>query len=694
MPAHASRAFALLPLTAALSLACGQAQAQPAPPDATTLDSIQVSGDWLGSGLQNSTRNFPGARTVLKREAIGDTGASNVSDVLRRIPGIQISNNSSSGGSGISLNIGVRGLEGRYSPRSTVLLDGLPLAVAPYGQPQLSFAPLTLNNIESIDVVRGGGAVRYGPQNVGGILNFKTRAIPTEPVSGDVFVRYNDYGHGGGNRQFGTFLGGRSDNGLGLALMYSGSRGSGWREHSDESIDDVAVKFDYNLTETSQVYGKLAYFEADSDLPGGLTAAQYAQDPFQSLRNRDRWTGRRTMFDLGYLNTLSDTQEFEIRSYYSDSFRQSFFANNQDATATSISNQPRNYHVFGIEPRYTRRFETGNVAHDVTVGYRYLRERANEQNINIALSNGARSMARWSNNSTDAHSLYIDDQMRWGRWRITPGVRFERIDIGRVNQLTAFSGDVKNDEALPALNVAYVWTPELTVFANYNTSFGSIQHLQLNLGTSADRLQPEKAKTIELGARWTGDRVSAEVTVFDLRFDNQIVFVNEPPVFYRNIGKTHHNGVETSVEYRFDHEGPLAGLSAYATYAYTRALQKSGEFDGNDVPNYARDSDSLGVRYARDAWALNLSSTHQSRQFGEEANLRVDSANGANGPIAGYRVWNANASWTLPGKPGLTLEAGVNNLGDERYFTRTTDGNRGKLVAAPRTTYVQLTGTF
>jgi outer membrane receptor protein involved in Fe transport len=30
----------------------------------------------------------------------------------------------------------------------------------------------------SIDVVRGAGSVRYGPQNVGGIINFTTRAIP------------------------------------------------------------------------------------------------------------------------------------------------------------------------------------------------------------------------------------------------------------------------------------------------------------------------------------------------------------------------------------------------------------------------------------------------------------------------------------------------------------------------------------
>ncbi|NEY37336.1 TonB-dependent receptor plug domain-containing protein, partial [Streptomyces sp. PRKS01-65] len=135
---------------------------------------------------------------------------------------VQVTDNSGTAGSSVSLNIGVRGLTGRYSPRSTVLLDGVPLAVAPYGQPQLSFAPTSLSNIESIDVVRGGGAVRYGPQNVGGIINFSTRAIPTEAgLHGEAGVRYTAYDHGGGDStQYNAFLGGTGDNGLGAALLY------------------------------------------------------------------------------------------------------------------------------------------------------------------------------------------------------------------------------------------------------------------------------------------------------------------------------------------------------------------------------------------------------------------------------------------------------------------------------------------
>jgi Fe(3+) dicitrate transport protein len=43
----------------------------------------------------------------------------------------------------------------------------------------------------------------------------------------------------------------------------------------------------------------------------------------------------------------------------------------------------------------------------------------------------------------------------------------------------------------------------------------------------------------------------------------------------------------------------------------------------------------------------------------------------------------------MPGKRGVEVVVGVNNLADKRYFTRTTDTNAGKLVGAPRTVYVQ-----
>jgi len=80
----------------------------------------------------------------------------------------------------MALNFGIRGLNPRLATRSTLLMDGIPIPYAPYGQPQLSLGPISMGNMDAVDVVRGGGAVRYGPQNVGGIVNFVPRAIPED----------------------------------------------------------------------------------------------------------------------------------------------------------------------------------------------------------------------------------------------------------------------------------------------------------------------------------------------------------------------------------------------------------------------------------------------------------------------------------------------------------------------------------
>jgi Fe(3+) dicitrate transport protein len=682
--------FKLTALAAAVALLTAPLALHAQQTDDAPMETIQVSGSWLGSGLQNSVKNFAGARTVVNKEEIEETGAANIGDVLRRIPGVQSTDNSGTAGSAISLNIGIRGLTGRYSPRSTVLLDGIPLAVAPYGQPQLSFAPVSLNNIESIDVVRGGGAVRYGPQNVGGIINFRSRSIPEgEGISGDASVRYNHFSEGDGNRQYSAFVGGTASNGLGVALMYSGMEGSEWRQGSDERVNDVAIKFRYPLDNHSEVYGKVSYYDVLSRTPGGLTVAQYKADPFQNTRPTDFWSGDRHGVDVGYLNTISTTQEFEIKAYYNESFRQSALIN---AAKTQITWQPRNYEVLGIEPRYTQRFNASGMVHDVTVGYRYLRERGDDNSYLQTVATGANGAIGTFVNSTDAHAAYIDDRIALGQWRITPGVRYEQISSTRNDVAAKSTFETDNTKALPSLNVAYLLNPALTVFVNYTTSFGPVQNTQLNSQTPNNPLKPELAKTGEVGARWKSGAVSAEATLFKLKFDNQIVQVpGITPATFQNIGATNHDGIETAADYTFDDASALAGLNVYANYTYTKALQESGATAGLDVPFYSRTTDTIGARYRVGAWTGNLSTTHQTKQYSDTANTVAESANGAAGQIPGFRLWNANVSWK---QRAYEVAAGVNNIADKRYYTRNVDGNAGRMVGAPRTAYVQLRLTY
>ncbi|WP_454727636.1 MULTISPECIES: TonB-dependent receptor family protein [Cupriavidus] len=659
--------------------------------DVSTLEAITVSGDWLGTGLENSVQTFGGARTLVKRDEIVNSGASNISDVLRRIPGLQISGSTSATGSSVGLHVGIRGLNPRNSFRSTMLIDGIPLAMAPYGQPNLVMSPVSMGNLDSIDVVRGGGAVRYGPQNVGGIINFKTRAIPNAPgLTADGSARYNLYGHGGSNKQYSAFAGTQLDNGLGVALLYSGLDGQQWRDGSHDNYNDVALKWRYAISPTSEVYGKLSHYDVKSMTPGGLTAAQYRENPFQNTHPTDSWRGKRDQIDIGYVNSISDTQEFEIRSYYYESSRKSSLIN----TAQGRNDfQPRDNQVLGIEPRYTQRLQLGPTTHDVTIGYRYIHESGTDTRYATALATGLQvGPSQVFDNGTNAHSVYLDDRIAYGHWRVTPGIRYEKIGSDR--QPSGTTDDtpfhVGNSRALPSLNVAYLVNDKLTLYTSYSTSFGAVQYTQLNSMSATNPLKPEVAKTVEVGARLNGEQLHSELTVFDLRFDNQILSIpGTNPAVFRNLGATSHNGVEFAIDYDFDKASLLAGLNLYANYTYVRALQKSGDFDGNDVPFYSRQTATWGGRYTRQNWAFNVFATVQSAQYSDTANTVQESADATNGRVPGFSVWSAQVSYKIPGRKGSDLAFGINNLFDRRYYSRNVDTNGGRMVGAPRMVYIQ-----
>ena len=667
----------------------------PALAERVELEGTEVVGDWLGEASEQDVLNHAGARSVLRRQQIQESGASSVREVLRRVPGLQVQDSNGTGGSDISLNVGTRGLTSRLSPRATILQDGVPLAVAPYGQPQLSLAPTSLGNIESIDVVRGGGAVRYGPQNVGGIINFVTRGIPEEMAREVSFQSESAPAQGGFLNRRSAFLGGTADNGLGMALLYSGVRGDTFREQSGTRIDDVMLKYRYALSEIDELSGSLQYYRADADMPGGLTAAEFKQDPYASNRPYDNFEGDRKQAVLKYKRSPDALSSFEITSFYNTSYRGAVLANNGADRLTWLREFPRHYEVFGIEPRYSQVLFVGDSSHEVGIGYRYTEEDSSEKRydrVNFGTGGNPysvpRRLATSTSASTEAHALYIDDRIDIGRWTLTPGVRYEQVRVTSRNRLSGVDQEQRYSEPLPSLNLMYHLSDAWKLFANANTSFGSIQYFQLSQDSD---LQGEKAYTYELGTRYDDGLLNGELTLFRIDFDDQLELVD---AVWRNAGETRHRGVELAGGVDFAALDPrLAGLSAYASLVLTKATrEEDGPNQGNDVPFYSRQVATLGLRYASGPWVWNLDGYAQTRQFADSANTREESADGALGEIPGYASWNARGQYDFGN--GLTLAAGVKNLLDRQYYTRSTDTNRGKYLGQPRTLYVQTSLSF
>ena len=667
-------------------------------PASIELGASTVVGDWLGEAAQTDVFEHPGARDVIRREDFERQGATSARDVLNRIPGVNAPENNGTGSHDMAMNFGIRGLNPRLATRSTVLMDGIPVPFAPYGQPQLSFAPVSMGNMDAVDVVRGGGAVRYGPQNVGGIVNFVTRAIPDAPTVKAGFQTQTSpsSSHDGFKTTGNVLAGGTADNGLGGALLYSGTRGGDWREHSDTRIDDLILKGNYAIDDANSVHAMAQYYEGEADMPGGLSTAAYKADPYQSTRPNDKFWGRRTLVNVGY-RYQQERREFTVNSFFTKTLRSGYLDQ-----GTFLSLSPREYWVRGIETRFSQGFDLGNTTHEVGVGYRYINEAGHELRYRTPIAANQLPTTNSRNDrdtrgETEAHAFFIDDKIDIGKWTFTPGIRYEMIEQQQTNLLThvKYKGDYNT--ALPALNVLYHVNDSWNLYANTEGSFGSVQYSQMPNRVSGGEVKPEKARTWELGTRYDNGNLRAEIGAFLINFNNQYDS-NQTTDTVIARGKTRHQGIEASVNYALEGVSPiLSGFDVYATYAYVDAtIREEGPNKGNRVPFSSKNKGTLGIGYTQGPWKANLDSSYQTDQFADNANTRAESADGSTGKIPGYMVFSSRVGYDFgPQLSDLNVAVGVKNILNHEYFTRSfDDNNKGKYVGEPRTVYLQTSVAF
>ena len=704
----------------AAALACHAAQAQQsvqpvqsAPSDAAdeagdgeagnTLQAVTVKavGDWLGSAEERNVQNHPGARNVIRRAEMQQEGLTTVREALNRIPGVHAPENNGTGSHDMALNIGIRGLNPRLASRSTLLMDGIPVPYAPYGQPQMSFGPVSLGLMDAVDVVRGGGAVRYGPQNVGGIINFVTRRIPEKPFAGDASVQLQSSPsstQSSPKKTANLMLGGTAANGLGMALLYSGTRGSDWREHSETHIDDVILKGNYQFNPAHSAHAMVQHYEGRAEMPGGLTQANFNKDPYQSTRPIDGFWGRRTLAAAGYKYAQGE-RKASVNSFFTTTLRSGYL---DQGRFNSLS--PRYYWVRGIEGHLAQGFSTGlNSHHEIGIGYRYINEASHElryrENTNSGvLPSPSSRNDRDTRGQTRAHAISIDDRIDLGdHWTITPGIRYERIRQRQYNLVSHRPYHGNYHTALPALNVMYWLRDGINFYANTEGSFGSMQYSRMPNRVRAQDISPEKARTWEVGMRYDIGALKADLDLFLINFNNQYESSQTTDsVTVR--GKTRHKGLEGSFSYRLGHlNSALQGVELYGNYAFVDArIREAGPNRGNRVPFSSRHKGLLGVSYKQGGLKLGLENAFQSSQYADNANTVAASADGSTGRIPGYAVWHLRAGYDFGGTmSNLSLNMGVKNIFNRTFYTRShDDSNTGLYLGQPRTIYVQASVKF
>ncbi|HTA51247.1 MAG TPA: TonB-dependent receptor [Candidatus Acidoferrum sp.] len=191
-------------LAAALALNGVPAWPQQAAPDLTQeslKDLMNIEVTSVSQKAEKLSRTAS-AVFVITPEDIRRSGSTNLPDLLRMVPGVDVAQIDSN-----TWAISVRGLNQRFSNELLVLVDGRSVYTTEFGGVYWDTLDLPLEDIERIEVIRGPGGSAWGANAVNGVINIITRK--TSDTLGALVVS------GGGNVQegFGT-------------LQYGGNAGS------------------------------------------------------------------------------------------------------------------------------------------------------------------------------------------------------------------------------------------------------------------------------------------------------------------------------------------------------------------------------------------------------------------------------------------------------------------------------------
>jgi Fe(3+) dicitrate transport protein len=116
---------------------------------------------------------------VIKLSQInGNFTTNNAREIFSRIPGVNIWENE---GSGIQINVGVRGLSPNRSWELNTRQNGYDISSDVFGYPEAYYNP-PLEAVENIQLVRGGASLQFGPQ-FGGMLNYVLKRETKEKFS-------------------------------------------------------------------------------------------------------------------------------------------------------------------------------------------------------------------------------------------------------------------------------------------------------------------------------------------------------------------------------------------------------------------------------------------------------------------------------------------------------------------------------
>jgi Fe(3+) dicitrate transport protein len=657
----------------------------------------------------------------------GNVVTNTMRQVLAKVPGIHIWE---SDPSGIQIGIAARGLSPNRSWEFNVRQNGYDIAADPFGYPEAYYNP-QLQAVQRIEIVRGQGSLQYGPQ-FGGLINYILRngSEITKPVE---FETQQTVGSNGLFNSFNA-IGGKKGK-LHYYSFFDHRDGNGWRENSEYYTNSGYGTVTYNLSTKFSLTAELMHSHIRSQQPGGLTDTQIKEDAQQSFRSRNwfdiTWTTPALIANYQINeNTRWNTKLFgTIGDRNSVGFLQSITTKDSINAATlNYNNRVVNidqYRNYGLESRIITNYSIGKMKNTFSGGIRlytgstYRRAdgkgtTGTEYDVNVAGNYPRDINFKSANAAAFAETvLRISDKLL-----IIPGVRYEWLEgssSGR-NGFTTSGAEIvlqnitrSRSFLLGGIGAEYHIAKSTEIYTNLSQAYRPIQFANLQAPPTTDvvdsELKDAKGYNFDLGYRGKiKNYLQFDVSGFYLQYNNRVGTITPTGATYRlitNVGASTSKGFEGYIEFnpaRAFTKNKNTDLIIFGSYGYTDASYSGNHKDANTkgkkVENAPANIFRGGLSAGYKGILLTGQVSYSGETFSDANNTAAPSANSQNGLIPSYTVTDLTASYKF--SKNLSIKAGINNLLDERYFTRRAGGypGPGALPADGRTFFVSVGAKF
>lgn len=670
--------------------------------ESVVTDTVTVKGI-----LPSNLEAVPGSFNVVDEEELQARQPFSVQEALNNVPGINIVGENSFG---LGVNIGVRGLDPRRTSRTLLMEDGMPLYLAPYGDPSAHYTT-PMERLQRIEVVKGSGQVLYGPQTIGGMINFVTKPVPTDGFAGSVTAKVgnNDYYGAHVNIGYGNERGG-------FMIDALQNKGDGIRDNHDFDQREITIKGQLNLTDRQTLIAKVGYYEEDSHVSEtGLGAVEYAEDKYQAPTGKnDKFEYERKSAQLQHIFQFDEGLKLTTQAYYVDSYRTSFrqindpgdlggrsrmdrctglgVATEANAELCGGRHRPRSFTYYGFEPRLDFTHNLFGIESDAVIGFRYHEEDQKRrqyrdgnplaQSLGWAKANG--SFREDIRIDVEAKSYYAQNTFYLGDWSLTPGVRVEDVKV-KTRVLQADGNPANNrltnnqTEVLPGFGVAWNGIENTTIFAGVHKGFAPPRPSRDLEDDQISKTKPEESTNWEIGVRSNYFKgVTFESTLFHTDFDEIVI---EDSGRFFNAGESKQSGLELAGRidfgtiYNTAHNFYVLGsYTNLFTAKFTKDVASEGIESGNRMPYAPRDIASLSFGYQHPIGLdARIGIDYVGKQYADGANTRIEDMSGQEGMIPSYTLLNASVRYKPVGSNATFFLSGY-NLADKEYLASRVDG--------------------